>query len=149
LSKPMLQLEKYFFPKIFLEANPKFKASGKGPKAELDVKNGVTLLSKEERIWRVTLGLKALSKEEFAPYKMDISVVGFFRVDKKFPESEMEELVTVGGSSILYSATRDFVLTITARGPWPAVFLPTTSFMKPSIKSKDKKQEIPDEKGKE
>lgn len=149
MSKPMLQLEKYFFPKIFLEANPKFKPLGKGPQAELDVKNGVTLLSKEERIWRVTLDLKALSKEDFAAYKIDISVVGFFKVDKKFPESEMEELVKVGGSSILYSATRDFVLTITARGPWPAVFLPTTSFMKPRIKSTDKKQEIPDETGKE
>jgi len=145
----MLQLEKYFFIKVFFEANPKFKSSAKGSRADLNVTNSVSLISKEERIWRVTLVLKALSDEEFVPYKIDIGIVGFFRIDKKIPENEMEELVAVGGSSILYSATRDFVLTLTSRGPWPAVFLPTTSFTKGTTnKNVDDKQEIPNKAGK-
>jgi preprotein translocase subunit SecB len=59
-----------------------------------------------------------------------LQVVGFFKVAPDYPDDEIEKLIQIGGSSILYSASRDFVLTITSRGPWGPVFLPSVTFTK-------------------
>ena len=136
-----LQLKNYFYPNILIKANPKYKLSEKTEEAKLDVKSNLTRLP-DNRGWRVILDLKTIQEENPIPYEIEIKVVGFFQVAPDYPEAEVEDLVRIGGSSILYSATRDFVLTISSRGPWGPVFVPSVSF----TKEIEKKESTPDKK---
>ncbi len=52
------------------------------------------------------------------------------------------DMVRVTGSSILYSAAREFLLTLMGRGPWSPMMLPTISFMELANKKKDKPEPV-------
>ena len=85
-------------------------------------------------------------KKYFFPYAIHLVVVGLFTIDKKFPDHE--KLLRVTGASMLYSAAREFIITVTSRGPWSEVIIPTVSFlpeekakkMAPSPSASDKKK---------
>ncbi len=142
---PMLQLEKYFYPSISVKAYPDFKPEKKELAGALDVKTRVTSLSKEERKWEVSLKIKTLPNPDNRPfpYQVEFEVVGTFIVSPEFPEEDMEELVRVAGPSMLYSASREYLLMITSRAPYGGLSLPSISFQK---KSKKVKQEKPNPK---
>jgi preprotein translocase subunit SecB len=104
--------------------------------------------TEKERCWQVVLDLKTPPVEESAnPYQLEIQVVGFFEVAADFPAENMEKLVGITGSSLLYSAAREFILTITSRGPWPAIFLPTITYQgQPDTGLHEEKSEAPKKK---
>jgi len=138
---PMLQLEKYYYPNIVIKADPDYKL-GKKPKSatKLNVENQIRQVSVEKRTWEVILKLKGTPEKDPIPYHFDLEVIGIFTVAPEFPEKEMEKLVQIAGASMLYSATREFVLMVTSRGPFPPITLPTISFqkgIKTSKKGKD------------
>ncbi len=62
------------------------------------------------------------------PYEIRLHVIGYFQLDPEFEHKDLEHLVQVNGASVLYSAARDFVLTLTSRGPWGPLMLPTINF---------------------
>jgi preprotein translocase subunit SecB len=144
LARPTLQPEAYFYPKIHMEAKAKYKALHEGPfriqREHIDVKTSFGSLSQEEREWGVNLGIKTADKDQPIPYVIDIEAVGFFKIAKGYPAEEIEKLIQIGGPTMLYSATREFILTISSRGPWGAVFMPSISFL-PSPKETEKKSE--------
>jgi preprotein translocase subunit SecB len=148
LARPTLQLESYFFPKIHIGTDPEYEASQESPiriqRQHIDIKTSFSLLSQEEREWGVNLEIKTVKKERPIPYIIHIEAVGFFKVAKGYPSEEIEKLVQIGGSTLLYSAIREFILTISSRGPWGSVFIPSVSFL-PSPKESEKKSERPDE----
>jgi len=142
LTKTSLQLEAYFYPKISIEANREYKRTERTPQSEIEVNTKFFLISKDERRWEVSLTIKTIPKEYPIPYAIDIEAVGFFKVDKRYPEGETEKLIHIGAPTILYSATREFILTISSRGPWGPIYIPSTSFLE---KPKEKeKTEIPE-----
>ena len=128
----MLQLEKYFYPRVSVKADPEFKPEKKSVSGKLDMKTEVTLLSAEGRKWQVLLKIKTVPNPEgsFIPYQFELEVTGNFSVSPDFPEGEMKEFVRVAGSSMLYSAAREFLLIITSRGPFGGLSLPPISFQK-------------------
>ena len=134
---PMLQLEKYFYPNISVKANPEFKAEKKGFSGKLSVKANLVSLSKEERRWEVSLTIKTVPENQPIPYRFELETVGVFTVSPNFPEAETEELVRIGGSSLLYSAAREFLLILSSRGPLGAINLPSMSFQKRPKKAKE------------
>ena len=148
MQSPPLQLERYFYSRVTFEANPEYKP-GEGSETIKLKETPMTLLrhAEDTRRWQVILDIDTPSlKESPGPYYIDLQVVGFFGVVPDFPEEDIETLLGVTGSSILYSAAREFIMLITSRGPWPAVSLPTVTFGKqgkskpaPSVKPKRRK----------
>jgi preprotein translocase subunit SecB len=138
-SMTMLQLEKYFYPNIFIKADPEFKAEKKEFSGKLDVKTKLNSLSTEERKWEVSLKMKTVPQDHPIPYQFEFEVVGIFKVSPDFPEGEMEEIVRIAGSSMLYSAAREFLLIITSRGPFGGISLPTITFQKKPKRVKNDK----------
>jgi preprotein translocase subunit SecB len=61
------------------------------------------------------------------PYLIELIAVGFFEVNSDWPDPI--KLLEINGATILYSAAREFLITITSRGPWGAIPLPATSFL--------------------
>ena len=60
-----------------------------------------------------------------------VEIDGYFTVKKEFVEKSLFEahrLINVTGASMLYSAAREHVLTLTSRGTTHGVLLPTVAF---------------------
>ena len=63
------------------------------------------------------------------PYEFHLEIVGYFGFANGLPNDlDMETFLKVNGTSALYGAARDFVHSMTARGPWDAFTLPMVSF---------------------
>lgn len=150
MAQSPLQLKTYSFPRILCEADLNFNPGKKNAlsKMEVEAKTCITHHPENLNEWRVVLDIQALSPDRSIPYKIDLQVIGFFEVAPTFPEDKVPDLVRITGSSILYSGAREFVLGITSRGPWPAVQLPTLSFVEPvhqekqPIKKRGKKKNL-------
>jgi len=60
-----------------------------------------------------------------------VVMLGLFTVDETWmqkPGNVAEKLVLITGASILYSSAREHLLTLTSRGVYPALMLPTVQF---------------------
>lgn len=124
-----LHLEEYFFPVIQTIADADYDMdqgdnSIPPPEIKVNCKHG------KENIYQVTVNISLVPEDEenLIPYTLDIIAVGIFRIDKDWPDPE--KLAIVNGGSILYSAARELIITVTSRGPWGAVTLPTFSFLR-------------------
>jgi preprotein translocase subunit SecB len=129
LGKPLLQLETYYFTKVAVSADPCYEPKeGIAPPMTIDTKVGLGQHSDDPNRWMVTLEVKTKStNDKPIPYKMDLEVVGFFRVESDVEKGKAPLLVQANGAAILYSAALEFLLTVTGRGPWPPITLPTTN----------------------
>lgn len=93
--------------------------------------------SDESTGWYVELKLDFTpTADQNAPYSFSAKIVGFFRVNPKLPEDKVETYIETNATSVLYSTLREIVSTITAKGPYSALLLPTVSFYE-SSRSKD------------
>lgn len=84
----------------------------------------------EATLWRTSLRLRTRTRRKAVdgPYKIDVELTGVFRVSGDFEEEETARLVAANGSSILYTAAREYVWMVTSRGPWGPYQLPTVNF---------------------
>ena len=131
MAIPPLRLETYYFTKVAVSADPCYEPQeGVAPAITIDTDVGLGQHSSDPNRWMVTLGVHAKSPDEKPiPYNVDLEVVGFFRVEPEVEQGKAPALVQANGAAILYSAAREFLLTITGRGPWPSIALPTTNFI--------------------
>ena len=127
MKRISLQLDRAFPTKISIEA----KQDG-DPSVRYNVASQVaTAVSAEnDRKWMVTLALDLVPASQKKPtYVISIEYAGFFTIEKSVPADKVENLVTVNGPSMLYSAARELISLLTARGPWPEVTLMTVTFI--------------------
>lgn len=132
MSRAPLRLETYFFPKVQIEANPEY--SPEAAPAEQDIELGVNLglVSSKEQPTKYQLMLdieKITVKSGMLPYRILLEAVAIFSVDPDLKHPDIKKLVQINGASMLYSAARELILTITGRGPWGSFQLPTVNFL--------------------
>jgi preprotein translocase subunit SecB len=128
---PPLIVREYFFPFIQVAADAEFDPSKGIPKINFETKVKVEK-KPQNGIYQVALEIIIMPENETEkiPYSIDLVTVGLFSVSEAIKDPE--KLLRITGASILYSAAREFLITLTARGPWqPPVFLPTVSFIPP------------------
>lgn len=131
MSHTPLRLEEYFFTRVFFEANPQFSESKESDPSSLEIGFSLEFLKHESDPNRFQLKLTLegpKADDPPLPYSFDIQIVGLFSVDPDFQHEDISRLVKINGGSMLYSATREFVLMITGRGPWGGLKLPTVNF---------------------
>jgi preprotein translocase subunit SecB len=132
-----LQLLRYVVPEASCTATPTFDPTqpiDSAITAQLSVNAAVTRQKAPDNFpghsWSVEVSISQTLKEgQNFPYTFKVSLVGFFTCrDDLPPEAEEERFVRVNGSSMLYGAAREIVRSLTARGPWGALFIPGISF---------------------
>lgn len=129
-----LQLDHYFFERMHCVANANISADeveewhgADESRFELRVELGTN--PEYDREWQVVVDFFTNPDYEAkAPYELRFTAVGVFTVDEEFKHNDLERLIRVNGSSVLYSAMREFVGLFTSRAPWGAVKLPTVNF---------------------
>ncbi len=122
-----LLLEEYFFPVVQVVAN----STPPEEDIKLNFDINVSLReneNEEEKLYQVAVDIHSTEEVEASkqPYTIHIVAIGIFSVASEFPD--IPKLLHITGSSMLYSAAREFLITITSRGPWDAISLPTFSF---------------------
>lgn len=121
MQTPPLRLENYFFPVVQVMANPAFSpdaAEKKGP----PLLNWSLAMTAEENIYQVHLNLAVEGTEENpSQYNIALQAVGIFAVEPEFADNE--NAVKAAAAGLLYTASREFLLSIMARGPWTPIML--------------------------
>jgi preprotein translocase subunit SecB len=75
---------------------------------------------------RVTNGEE--EKNNPLPYHFDVTLVGFFRLMGMKTTPHIEPAMIRNAAMILYSSARELLASVTGRGPFPAIVLPTVFF---------------------
>ena len=128
------ELIRYFYPSSFVAANKEFKQES-FVMPGLEVRPNMMHHTEAADRWDIALYVGASNNTDraSAPYDFGISVFGMFLCE--FPEDSSAEdllkfkrLFYVNASSMLYSAVRDHLLTLTALGPYGPFVLPTYRF---------------------
>lgn len=131
-SSSILTLIDYFYPVIRFEANPGFPGwtpeEAVEPTAHVNVK--VRPMDEMPNAWWVQLDISVDWPERpLPPYKVaELRSIGLFKFPDDTPSERIDEQLTVSAPSILYSGARDFVKSLTSRGPYPPVLMPTITF---------------------
>lgn len=84
----------------------------------------------DRTLWTLELRIRQEVKpEQNFPYEFKIGLVGFFSFpDGASEDFDFDRFLKVNGSSILYGIAREILRSMTARGPWEEILLPTLSF---------------------
>lgn len=128
------ELIRYFYPSSFMAANKEFKPES-FVMPGIEVKSNMMQNAETPDRWDLSLYIETQDNTDraSAPYDFGISIFGTFLC--VFPEDSSAEdllqfkrLFYVNASSMLYSAARDHLLTLTALGPYGPFVLPTYRF---------------------
>lgn len=132
ITEAPLELKKYFFPLVHVAADPEYEPGNGQDKVNFDVRTSVTRADKND-IYQVAVEIIAEPEDEDhrIPYSIHLIGIGLFSVSEKWDDPE--RLLNINGASMIYSAAREFLITVTARGPWNPVILPTISFRSDDI----------------
>jgi preprotein translocase subunit SecB len=127
-----LQLNYYFITDLRITARYKFDTKKEQKYSVKNLNSDVKYLrhKKEPKKWQVTLNLKYTAQpDENIPYEFAITIIGLFEVHKKRPDAEVIPLVHINAPAILYSSAREVIATMTGRGPWDSILLPSVNFL--------------------
>jgi len=138
----VLQLKEYFFPYVEVAADHTITEASDGGKSNFMVRVDTSRIEGVDDEFQVTLQIisRPESEEIKQFYAIKLITVGFFKVSKNWPD--IDKLLRVTGASMLYSSAREFLITITSRGPWGAIMLPTASFLNIYEKVKNENTEV-------
>lgn len=128
MRKHPVRLVTYFYPRVNLEANVDFnpKTDERNPDIRPKVEYVVLQHKDESTRWQIQIWLnfEPVPDAYQLPYYLDVHVVGVFQVDEEIKTEDRPLLVFQNGAGILYSAIREYLLGMTARGPWGTITLP-------------------------
>ena len=122
----ILHLKSYAFSQFSVKTVP---GGSLEVEPKMDVSIAYTPVTGNSR--RVQLGIRIGSSEkEVYGYEVDILMEALILVNSEYKIKDIERAACVNAASILFSAAREAVLTLTGRCIPGALFLPTINFLK-------------------
>ncbi len=138
-----LHLEWYFIKELHVawqsEFDPSEETAIKVSDLSVEVVPNQSVEEPLRWAFEVSIALEDNTGKRF-PYIFQIALVGYFEIAPTYAEknpSGAELLAVVNGPAVLYSAAREHITTLTSRGPYPEVILPTVTFLPIEEKQKD------------
>jgi preprotein translocase subunit SecB len=123
----MLKVIDYVVPEVECRANPACPANPQDVvPPSIRVGNRLAVKENEEDVYRLSLHVEFGGPEEKCSYFGQIKVVGLFSIQHDVANKEI--VLLVGGLGVLYGAAREFILSITSRGPNAPLMLPIVQF---------------------
>jgi preprotein translocase subunit SecB len=126
--KSPLEISSYFYPAVSVAADAEFKPGKDIAPPNIEVKVSVDHVENNTYQVAMEIALGPENEEKRQPYAIELIAIGIFHVDPDFPNPE--KLLRLNGAAILYGAAREFIITITSRGPWGPVTVPSISFLR-------------------
>ncbi len=131
----LLTLEKYFVLESNIKANEEFVPEAiKKLNYDIEAAGELYENSEDNNKFRIVISItfdrKKGSRKKSVPYSGFLKIAGLVELNDNVPDEKKEPLLMVSGLSLLYSAAREHIASITARGPWEPFYLPIISFRK-------------------
>jgi preprotein translocase subunit SecB len=131
-----LQLEEYLLRELMFSLTDELREipakSVNYDGMNIDINADVAMRDDDSRKWRCELTIASKTQEGLNhPYKFRITFVGFFRVIDEFPVERVETMARTNAPAVLYSAAREALLSVSGRGRYPAILLPSITFIEP------------------
>jgi preprotein translocase subunit SecB len=99
---------------------------------DIEVNADTRMRSTDPLSWRCEITVRSKDEKEGTyPYTFSLVYVGFFKVVKEFPSDRVQQMVKVNAPALLYGAAREAIMYLTGRGRYPAVLLPSITFLEP------------------
>ena len=142
-KEPPLVLINHVFTDININANLEIPAEELKDENFFDVDCSTEMETyqnnEDPRLFKVILTITNQHSDKTYAYNFKITIHGFFRIIEDCPEDKWGPLIEVLAPSILYTSARDFLYTVSSRGPYPGIYLPTVSFL-PNVETKEQKE---------
>ena len=134
MHKVPLQLDGYVFTKLLVEANSEYNLEEQQEisQSEIDFSLGIVVGKDKDNplLYQIQIQIENLrAKKAILPYTIEARVVGVFSVDPDFKHDDLERLIQINGASMLFGAAREQILTLTGRGPFGPLKLPTINLL--------------------
>ncbi|WP_003545051.1 protein-export chaperone SecB [Desulfotomaculum nigrificans] len=127
--KSVLTFDNYIVKKILFEANPKFAPGDKIP-VEVEFSHELDIDLKEN-IAAVGLGCCIFKEQkENQPFYLEVEMIGFFKYESSLPPEQVEILLKVNGTAILFPYLRSIVSSLTANSGFQTLVLPIVNVHK-------------------
>lgn len=131
-----LQLKRYFVKELSYAVkgffDGRYDPTASFPYPQLSSRVRSIRDESDTRAWRFELTVESNdSRSEEFPYSLRIVLVGEFAVAESYPPEHSDLLARVNGPSLLYSAAREALVTVTGRSGFPAIVLPSVIFLPP------------------
>ena len=129
MKSSLLRLERYWLRSISVSENPTFDpTSTRVPVFQTTTSRGKK--ADDPKRWKVDLQIRTPEQNESSqPYNIVVELSGIFEVPDSTPETDWESFIAVNAPAVLFGAARELVGSITARGLFPAVILPSVTFV--------------------
>lgn len=140
-----LQLERYFFPQVSVEANQDFDGPLDKATFVIEPKVAITVKPHQNGKHRFSVVISIeidANEDKMHPYSVTVGAFCAVVIADNVPEKFREQLAASNGAHILYGAARELVADITSRGPWPSITLATMTFTD-LVKSSGQEEERP------
>ena len=138
MKPAFMQLEQITTNRLLIEALEGHDPNADEAPMSLTAKiTGLAGSENDRQYWKVGLAIRLRPKKDksLPPYKVEVDVSGMFSTKTgHVPEPDLARLVGINGASMLYSAVREQVFMVTARGAWGPLQLPTVSFADLNVK---------------
>jgi preprotein translocase subunit SecB len=148
MKASILHIEGYHLKELFIELNESFAKksvfgawsgyhyhpdeSYKVDPVNFKVNSEISKKIDDPFSLRYVLTIASIGPKSKVPYTFRVALVGFFHVDHSVVEKDEKQasvLLYANAPALLYAAARELLATTTARGPYPAVILPSVSFL--------------------
>lgn len=129
-----ISLTNYFVSELQFAANAGFDPGAMTPVEinDLQVVHDIVPKTEDKRSWQVKLRVALNAPaERNMPCTFLVEIIGFVHVAESVSEDHIERLATINGLALVFSAAREVVRAVTARGPFKSVLLPTVTFWEP------------------
>ncbi|BFR49464.1 protein-export chaperone SecB [Nitratidesulfovibrio sp. HK-II] len=144
--KPPVEISAHFFTEVevIADASAISDINARKPigyEFKRDVELAPPIQGSEDFLVTLTVWTEE-AEDMIKAYNVRVKVVGFIKVGNEVPEAERQGIAACIGASLLYSAAREYIYTLTQRGPYPPIYLPTVSFL-PNGDAPSDQQEAP------
>lgn len=128
LTASPLHLEHYFLQALRFETKENFDRDQMAlmPAPE-DLKWNLENRDAEDGIFAFRLTLQLPPENERFAYAFEIILTGIFKVDGKY-EGDTQKIADANAPAVLFGAAREIIASVTGRGHFPALSLPTVHF---------------------
>ena len=127
-----LQLNYHFFPDIKVTANNDIslhELENEDIDFDLNYEANIFEHKNNPLEFRIELQIDVTPVEnKVCTYEVSLRCIGFFDISEDISEEKRKSIVYINGASMLYSASREYILFVTSRGPYPPIYLPSVSF---------------------
>lgn len=137
MKSSLLRLDRYWLKSISVSENSAFDPASTGvPVFESTTSRAQK--AEDPKYWKVDLEVRTPEKNNsFQPYNVIVKLSGIFEVPNNL---DWEVVVAVNAPAVLFGAAREIIATVTSRGSFPAMVLPSVTFMDEAPKKDESKE---------